>query len=150
MNLFQLVVNRPSVQAVIYDRENEKFLIIGKRHFKTGNIIWRLVKGGIEQGETETEALKREILEEVGLKKNTIGEKVHYYEYFYEYEQIKMKNMVSSYFVKADISEKVLLQGESADEMPIVDYAWLSYYETLKKLFWKKEKQSVKNSVMYL
>ena len=112
MTLFQLVVNRPSVQAVIYDRENEKFLIIGKRHFKTGNIIWRLVKGGIEQRETETEALKREILEEVGLKKNTIGEKVHYYEYFYEYEQIKMKNMVSSYFVKADISEKVLLQGE--------------------------------------
>jgi len=61
-----------------------------------------------------------------------------------------MKNMVSSYFVKAGISEKVLLQGESADEMPIVDYAWLSYYETLKKLFWKNEKQSVKNSVMYL
>lgn len=145
-----MVVNRPSVQSVIYDRENEKFLIIGKRHFKTGNIIWRLVKGGIEKGETETEALKREILEEVGLKNINIGEKVHYYEYFYESEQIKMKHMVHSYYVKADINEKVILQGESADEMPIVEYAWLSYYDILRKLFWKNEKQAVKNSVMHL
>lgn len=108
------------------------------------------MKGGIEPEETETEALKREILEEVGLKKIIIGEKVHYYEYFYEFKQIKMKHLVSSYFVKADISEKVVLQGESADEMPIVEYAWLSYYDTLKKLFWKNEKQAVKNSVIHL
>jgi len=145
-----MFTDRPSVQAVISDRDSEKFLLIGKRHFKTGNIIWRLVKGGIEPGETETEALKREILEEVGLKKINIEEKVHYYEYFYEFKQIKMKHLVSSYFVKADISEKVVLQGESADEMPIVEYAWLSYYDTLKKLFWKNEKQAVKNSVIHL
>lgn len=150
MTLKQLVVNRPSVQAVIYDEVNEKFLIIGKRHFRTGNIIWRLVKGGIEEGETDTQALKREISEEVGLKKVNVGDKVHYYEYMYEFEKLKMKHMVYSYFVKADINEGVTLQGESADEMPIVKYAWLSYYDTLKKLFWKNEKQSVKNSVMYL
>ena len=145
-----MVVNRPSVQAVIYDEENEKFLIIGKRHFRTGNIIWRLVKGGIEEGETEPEALRREILEEVGLEKVNVGEKVHYYEYMYEFKQLKMKHMVYSYFVEADINDEVILQGESADEMPIVKYAWLSYYDTLKKLFWKNEKQAVKNSVLHL
>ena len=141
-----MVKDRPTVQAVIYDRENEKFLIIGKKHEKTGNIIWRLVKGGIEDGETDAEALCREISEEVGLEDVKIHDRVHSYEFYFS----NLRHLVASYFVEANMKEEVVLQGESADESPIVKYAWLTYHKTLKKLFWKNEKQAIKNSVLYL
>jgi len=141
-----MVNDRPTVQAVIYDRENEKFLIIGKKHEKTGNIIWRLVKGGIEEGETDAEALRREISEEVGLKEIQIHDRLHRYMFNFA----NLRHLVASYFVEANMKEEVVLQGESADESPIVEYAWLTYRKTLKKLFWKNEKQAVKNSVLYL
>jgi ADP-ribose pyrophosphatase YjhB (NUDIX family) len=141
-----MVTKRPTVQAVIYDKDNEKFLIIGKKHEVSGNIIWRLVKGGIEDGETDSEALHREILEEVGLRDISVHDKVHFYEFHY----LDMRHLVASYFVEATMKERVVLQGESEDESPIVKYAWLNYGDTLGRLFWRNEKQAIKNSVLYL
>jgi ADP-ribose pyrophosphatase YjhB (NUDIX family) len=78
-----MTTNRPSVQAVLYSREEERFLIIGKKDAFSGLLAWRLVKGGVKKGETDTVALKREIHEEVGLKEVEILDRVYYYEFNY-------------------------------------------------------------------
>ena len=132
---------RHAVQAVIFsDQEKEiKFLMIRKQDIKMKQELWRLVKGGVEEGETELQALKREIKEEVGLEKINILKKIH--EYFFIFNNVRHE--VSVYSVEADISEQVVL-GQDND-FPFTDYKWSNEKETLKDLFWTDEKISVKN-----
>lgn len=138
--------DRPSVQAFLYSREEERFLIIGKKDAFSGLLAWRLVKGGVKKGETDTVALKREIHEEVGLKEVKILDRVYYYEFNY----LNQNHQVSVYLVEANINEKIKLQGESTDETPIIDYKWLPLDDAVEKLSWENEKTSVKSSVKYL
>jgi len=69
---------RRKVQAVIFDDADngyaKKVLILKKIGFSAKRYCWRLLKGGMNDGETETEALQREIFEEKGLKKVKILE----------------------------------------------------------------------------
>src|SRR3989338_40683 len=95
---------RHDVQALIFDEingEKKVFLIkfydaTKKRH------TWRLVKGGVEEGETDEDALKREIMEEVTLKDVQILQKIHNYEFDFK----DTHHFVSSYLVKGNINEK--------------------------------------------
>ncbi|MBI2084063.1 MAG: NUDIX hydrolase [Candidatus Aenigmarchaeota archaeon] len=131
---------RRDVQALIFDEVGGKkkvFLIkfydpTKQRH------TWRLVKGGVEKGETDEEALKREILEEVTLKDVKILEKVYSYEFTFKDTQ----HSVSSYFVKGNINEKPKLNWDGDRE--IVDFSWISPEEAVKLLFWDNEKYVVR------
>jgi len=74
---------RYSVQVVIIDEKNKRFLLIKQFDKRKKRYLWRLVKGGIEKGETEEQAVKREIQEEVGLEDTKIIDKIHNYEYIF-------------------------------------------------------------------
>jgi len=141
-----MVVNRPSVQAVIYDAEKGKTLLIEKHNTIRDVLVWRLVKGGVAEGETEPEALKREIKEEVGLKDVHIHEKIYCYEFVY----IDKRHLVSVYLVEADMDEAIMLQVESEEESTILDHAWLLLDEALETLYWKTEKNSIRAAIRYL
>ena len=93
------------------------------------------MKGGIEKGETEKEALKREILEEVGLKNVQILDKIYSYEFTFK----NVKHLVSTYLVKANSNEEIKLQTSE-----VVGYAWVSKEQALKMLFWENEKEALK------
>lgn len=59
-------VNRKIVGAFIFSKDG--FILLGKN--RPGGVyegLWTIPGGGVEQGEDNLEALKREILEEVGL-----------------------------------------------------------------------------------
>lgn len=57
---------RQAVVAII--RKADKFLLVKRSgYIKTAEGYWCPVSGGIEENETQEEALKREVLEEVGL-----------------------------------------------------------------------------------
>jgi ADP-ribose pyrophosphatase YjhB (NUDIX family) len=141
-----MVVNRPSVQAVIYDVETGKMLLIMIHDTSMDELVWRLVKGGVIEGETEPEALKREIEEEVGLNDVQVLEKINYY----EFEHMDKRHLVSAYLVEANIDEAVTLQSESEEDTAILDHAWLSPEEALETLYWEHEKRSVKAAIGYL
>jgi len=125
--------SRKEVQAVIFAKE--KYLLIKKYDAALNDFHWRLVKGGIEKEESETDALKREILEEAGLKNVEIIDKIH--EYMYTFRDIK--NEVSVYLVKADLNEKVKLI-----EKAIVDFVWENLETAIKILKWEDERNSLK------
>ena len=133
------MVNRPSVQAVIYDIETGKMLLIMIHDTSMDEVVWRLVKGGVTEGETEPEALKREIGEEVGLKDVQVIEKINYY----KFEHKDKRHLVSAYLVEADIDEAVTLQSGSEGDTAILNHAWLSPEEALETLYWEHEKRSV-------
>jgi len=141
-----MVVNRPSVQAVIYDDETGKMLLIMIHDTRMDELVWRLVKGGVAEGEADPEAMRREIAEEVGLRDVRVLEKINYYEFQY----MDLRHLVSVYLVEADIDEAVTLQSGSEGETAILDHAWLSPEEALETLYWEDEKRSVRAAMGYL
>ena len=141
-----MVVERPSVQAVIYDVEKGKMLLIMIHDTSMDELVWRLVKGGVAEGEADPEAMRREIAEEVGLRDIRVLEKINYYEFQY----MDLRHLVSVYLVEADMDEAVTLQSGSEEETAILDHAWLSPEEALETLYWEDEKRSVRAAMGYL
>ncbi len=133
---------RHSVQAVIIDEKTNNLLLIRKMDFRRNKIVWRLVKGGVEKGETERQALKREIEEEVGLKEVQILDKIFNYDFVFG----DRKHLVSTYIVKADSNEKVVL-GTDSDiygKRDILESRWITKEDALEMVYWDNEKEAIK------
>lgn len=128
---------RREVQAVIFDDTDseKKVLILKKTDYSERRYRWRLLKGGLNDGETETEGLQREILEETGLKKIQVLDRVLSYEFFFK----NVRHTVSSYLVKADSKEPVKLQKSE-----VADYVWTTKEEALKMLHWSNEIEALR------
>lgn len=128
---------RREVQAVIFDDadSDKKVLILKKTDYSERRFRWRLLKGGLHDGETETEGLQREILEETGLRKIQIIEKILAYEFFFK----NVRHTVSSYLVRADSKETVKLQKSE-----VAGYVWTTKEEALKMLHWSNEVEALR------
>lgn len=127
---------RNEVQGVIFDQNKGKLvLLVRKRDRRVRRFHWRLLKGGIDQGETKIEALEREIFEETGLKNIMILDQVHNYEFVFR----GMCHRVSSFLVRADSTEPVKLQ-----ESELSDYVWATAEIARGLLFWHNEREALR------
>jgi len=128
---------RHEVQAVIFDDEDEakQVLILKKIDFSAERYRWRLLKGGVNDGETETEAMRREILEETGLRNVEILGKVHSYEFVFN----SVRHMVSGFLVKADSKEPIRLQKSE-----VADCLWTTKENALQMLHWNNEREALR------
>jgi 8-oxo-dGTP pyrophosphatase MutT (NUDIX family) len=127
---------RRDVQAIIFRNSNgeEKFLLVKKLDFSARRYRWRLLKGGVKTGETEVEALKREIFEEVGLENVQVLDKVYSYQFTFK----NVKHLVSSYKVRANPHERIRLQKSE-----VVGYIWVPKEKAIKLLHWKSERRAL-------
>ena len=128
---------RHEVQAVIFDEatSSKQVLILKKIDFSAKRYRWRLLKGGVNDGETETEAMHREIFEETGLKNVKILGKVHSYEFVFK----SVRHIVSGYLVKADSKEPIKLQKSE-----VADCLWTTKENALQMLHWNNERDAVR------
>jgi G:T/U-mismatch repair DNA glycosylase/8-oxo-dGTP pyrophosphatase MutT (NUDIX family) len=69
-------VERQAVRGLVLDREG-RVLLVRFEHPVSGHAWWATVGGGIDPGETDAEALRRELREEAGLADFEIGPVVH-------------------------------------------------------------------------
>lgn len=102
---------------------------------KIGKCVWRLLKGGVEKGETKTQALRREIFEEVGLKNIRILERIHSYKFVDE----PVDHRVTCYLVKADSTEPIKIEKSE-----ISDYVWTRQDKASEMLCWTDEQTALK------
>jgi bis(5'-nucleosidyl)-tetraphosphatase len=130
-----------SCGAVIFRVGNgNEYLLL---HYEAGH--WDFVKGHVEKGESEEETVKREILEETGLKTNTFlsdfRERINY---FYRRRGRTVSKEVIFYLVKNVGEEKVTISGEH------IGYQWLPYREALERLTYKNAKETLRKAEEYL
>jgi ADP-ribose pyrophosphatase YjhB (NUDIX family) len=127
---------RNEVQGVIFDQKDGRVvLLVQKKDRRVTSLRWRLLKGGVNEGETEVEALGREIFEETGLKNIKILNQVHKYEFVFN----NIRHTVSSFLVKADSREPVRLQ-----ESELVGYVWTQFENANRLLYWRNEKEAMR------
>lgn len=127
---------RKCVTVVIFDNKQNPFFLVMKR--KRNWEGWEFVKGGIEPGETEEQAVKREIKEETQLQKYTIIKKIE----GLKKEFIGMENRLnvhSIYLVESSMNIPIHIQkGPDAEHST---YLWCDKASTLSKLTWDSDKK---------
>jgi 8-oxo-dGTP diphosphatase len=114
-------IDRPGVYAVI-ENEDEQIAVI-----KTGTGYF-LPGGGMDPGETEAEALKREIMEETGYQVLSSVELGEATEYIKAYREEKYFRIHSTFF-KVQLGSKI---GEGVEKDSRL--VWLCREEALKLL----------------
>jgi dihydroneopterin triphosphate diphosphatase len=131
------------VEGIVFRKEDKltEFLLL-KRTAKRGG-FWQPVTGGVEDGETILEALKREISEETNISKFIqILEKVHTFELESgSILRVKSKNKIKEYVYGIEVSadQKVNICSEEHTE-----FKWCSYAEALELLRWDTNKTALK------
>ena len=127
---------RKCVTAVIYDDMGKPFFLILKRQRNWEG--WEFAKGGIESGESEEDAVHREIVEETGLQKFKIIKKIEGV-----YKQFKgvgdKLNIHSVYLVEASMNIPIHIPKGNDPEHST--YLWADADSVMSKLTWDNDKE---------
>ncbi len=123
------------IEAILFKRADGKIQYLLLKRIPRRGGFWQPITGGLEEGETKIEALKREIREETGIKNIIkIIEDVHYYE-------ILDPHLVKEYVFGVEVSsdEEVVLDGKEHSE-----FKWCNYQEALRLMKWKENRDALK------
>jgi dATP pyrophosphohydrolase len=136
------------IEAILFKRTDGEIQYLLLKRIPRSGEFWQPITGGLEEGETIVEALKREIREETGIEKIIwIIDDVHYFELrdlpFIEY--LKKQGQTCEYLkeyvfgVEVALNEVVNLDREEHSE-----YRWCDFEEALSLLKWKENKVALK------
>jgi bis(5'-nucleosidyl)-tetraphosphatase len=130
-----------SCGAVIFRARNgTEYLLL---HYEAGH--WDFVKGHVEKNESEQETVRREILEETGLRTHRfLDEFRQRINYFYRRRSRTVSKEVIFYFVEALGDEQVKISGEH------IGYEWLPYDQALERLTYKNAKETLRKAEGHL
>jgi dATP pyrophosphohydrolase len=123
------------VEAIIFRRSGNRIEYLLLKRIPERNGFWQPLTGGVEEGETRTEALYREIYEETGVKSviRTIEDLYHF-----EFSDPHV-NQEYVYGVQISPSEDIVLDKEEHSE-----YRWCSFHEAMRLLHWKENRKALK------
>ena len=126
---------RKNVGLIVLNRNNQ--LLVCRRK---GKKTWQFPQGGIDAGESNTQAAYRELFEEVGIKKNQVNilqKSKHWYHYDlpdkYRPRPKSLKNFKGQiqkwYMLQANTNLEINLLNEIPQEF--VEFKWSTYWYCL-------------------
>lgn len=130
-----------SCGAVIFrvGTESEYLLL----HYEAGH--WDFVKGHVEKGESEEETVRRETVEETGIKNiSFVSDFRERIDYFYRRRGRTVSKEVIFYLIRNMGDEQVEISGEHTG------YEWLPYLKALERLTYRNAKETLRKAEEYL
>ena len=124
------IVIEESAGIFLYNTKTKLFLLMKRKDTN----IWEGLKGHIDGRENHQETIKREALEEAGIKKILIGKKLGIVEFKLEKENIIKMRRIYYYFAKTSQIDVILSDEHS-------DYKWLTYETILEMLPFQATKE---------
>jgi 8-oxo-dGTP pyrophosphatase MutT (NUDIX family) len=138
---------RNIVGLIVFD--GEKFLLL---HRKLNWKGWEYPKGGIEENESQEEAVKRELFEETGLEKYELIGKISEFEFIDKARD--RKGHIFNYLLRVPSTAVVKINNAHVLDKEIVlehdDFKWCLPKEAIKLLTHKDMKISLKKALDYL
>ena len=92
---------RSAVRGLVLDPD-ARVLLVRFQHPVGGEVWWATVGGGIDDGETDEVALRRELLEEAGLSRFRLGPVVHLREHVFPWDRRLIRQSERFYLVRVD------------------------------------------------
>jgi len=131
---------RVRVAAVILNKKNEMLLV---NHVKNGRSYWLFPGGGVEYGESLSEAIRRELSEELSIKKATVGKLIFVNDTVYPGKKRHILNLYFRVFVRDKNGLTVNPEGplKSAAYVNMKEFSKLLFYPSIKNdiiKWWKK------------
>src|SRR4029077_1967101 len=97
-------VERRAVRALVLDADR-RVLLVRFEHPVTGDAWWATVGGGVDPGESDEQALRRELLEEAGLVDFEIGPVVYTREHTFPWDRRLIHQRERYHLVRVDAHE---------------------------------------------
>jgi putative (di)nucleoside polyphosphate hydrolase len=138
---------RPAIMAVVFrkTRTRTMFLLLHRTKNWRG---YEFPKGGINDGESEWDAVNRELNEEVGLPIMELKKTDFIVEYKwprnYKADYPEYNGVRSHLFIVEVRGEKVSLDKEEHD-----NYIWVEADKALKRLTWKDQQNALKYALQH-
>jgi 8-oxo-dGTP pyrophosphatase MutT (NUDIX family) len=132
---------RKAVFIIVYKKKSGRILYLllkRKKHWKG----WEFPKGGIEKGESELQAVKREVKEETSLK--AIKIKNYHKKGEYRYKKMMRDRPGFSGQTYSLYSAEVARGKIKIDKKEHSGFKWASYEKALKLLTWKDQRECLK------
>jgi len=142
-----------SAGAVVFRRDKGKIYFLLLRYRLKH---WDFPKGHIEEGESEKQALRREISEETGVSDLKIMPNLKKYIYYFYRAKSEEKEKRIKSGTSINVFKKVAyyLAETKTEEINIsfehVGYKWLKYEEALRRITYRGPKRILKSAEKYL
>ncbi len=94
-------IERQAVRGLVLDREG-RVLLVRFQHPVSGDAWWATVGGGVDPGESDEQALRRELREEAGLEGFEVGPVVHEREHTFPWAQVIYHQVERFHLVRVD------------------------------------------------
>ncbi len=129
---------RKEAQAVVFTRDNGKilFLLVHKRNG------WRIPRGGVEEGESFEETIKRELWEEVSIMPGRVHVLEKFNEYMYEDAKAEILHNPNAFLVFVPGKPEV-----TPDNEEINGAKWVDYRTAIRMLRFNEEKNTVRQAM---
>jgi len=118
---------KKTLNVVLIAFIDEKGRVMLNKRSDANSEMWELIGGGIEKGESEVLAIRREVLEELGYTIESIDDELCFIDSF-EYENEKMQSLVHVFTAKYPGIEKF----NDSEEIFIKDLELFSKVEALQ------------------
>lgn len=128
------------VQGILFRKTNRGIEYLALKTTPEREDFWQPITGGVEEGETNIEALRREVWEETGVKNAfRIIEDVSCFEYP-DAHFIKGFDFIREYVfgVEVDPDERIVIDGKEHSE-----FKWCSFQEAMQLLRWEENRRAL-------